>query len=311
MLNKKAIAAFAAAATLVSGLAIATPALADKPVTNGESEVKELNVTFKFTKGDDSVTSRSFKVYCKDGKYGLSKDDIKYGADSIAYSVFNEAKANNNKFASVKGFAFPTTINAGENTVQVSDNAASNDEEHSEEDLQKQAQKQLDDANKISELAQKAEKEGLTFAAKQIRKAKTVEGAQTLLAEAEKAAIETLAQKAEKEGFTFVAKYIRKAKTVEGARALLAEAEKNKKQKPTPVPPAPVPSQPSGNGTGNGTGTGTGTGAAAGNTNNNKTTKNAASTSAPLAKTGAAVALMAVAASVLAGMGAALRKIRH
>ncbi|MFU0572860.1 hypothetical protein ACMZ8B_02885 [Gardnerella greenwoodii] len=32
---------------------------------------------------------------------------------------------------------------------------------------------------------------------------------------------------------------------------------------------------------------------------------------APLAKTGAAVALMAVAASVLAGMGAALRKIRH
>ena len=33
--------------------------------------------------------------------------------------------------------------------------------------------------------------------------------------------------------------------------------------------------------------------------------------SAPLAKTGAAVALAAVAASVLAGMGAALRKIRH
>ncbi|MDK6295829.1 peptidase [Gardnerella swidsinskii] len=32
---------------------------------------------------------------------------------------------------------------------------------------------------------------------------------------------------------------------------------------------------------------------------------------APLAKTGAAVALAAVAASVLAGMGAALRKIRH
>ncbi len=307
MLNKKAIAAFAAAATLVSGLAIATPALADKPVANEGSEVKELNVTFKFTKGDDSVTSRSFKVYCKDGKYGFSKDDIKYGADSIAYSVFEEAKNNNEKFKNVKGVAFPTTINAGENAVQVSDTAASNDEEHSEEDLQKQAQKQLDDANKISELAQKAEKEGLTFAAKQIRKAKTVEGAQTLLAEAEKAAIETLAQKAEKEGFTFVAKYIRKAKTVEGARALLAEAEKNKKQKPTPVPPAPVPSQPSGNGTGNGTGTG----AAAGNTNNNKTTKNAASTSAPLAKTGAAVALMAVAASVLAGMGAALRKIRH
>ena len=39
--------------------------------------------------------------------------------------------------------------------------------------------------------------------------------------------------------------------------------------------------------------------------------KHAAAAAAPLAKTGAAVALAAVAASVLAGMGAALRKIRH
>ena len=39
--------------------------------------------------------------------------------------------------------------------------------------------------------------------------------------------------------------------------------------------------------------------------------KKCADKAAPLAKTGAAVALAAVAASVLAGMGAALRKIRH
>ena len=39
--------------------------------------------------------------------------------------------------------------------------------------------------------------------------------------------------------------------------------------------------------------------------------KSEAKKAAPLAKTGAAVALAAVAASVLAGMGAALRKIRH
>ena len=54
--------------------------------------------------------------------------------------------------------------------------------------------------------------------------------------------IENIAKQAEKEGFTFVAKYIRKAKTVEGARALLAEAEKSKKQEPippAPVPPTP------------------------------------------------------------------------
>ena len=93
----------------------------------------------------------------------------------------------------------------------------------------------------IEALAKKAESEGLTFAAKYIRKAKTVEGAKALLAEAEKSAIEDLAKKAEKEGFNFVAKQIRKAKTVEGARALLAEAEKGKKPAPTPVPPAPKP----------------------------------------------------------------------
>lgn len=123
-----------------------------------------------------------------------------------------------------------------------------------------------------------------------------------------KAEIEKIAQQAEKEGFTFTAKLIRKAKTVEGARALLAEAEKSKKLTPKPINPlTPVPSQPSGNGAG----TGNGAGNVAGNTNDNKTMKNAANVAAPLAKTGAAVALVAVVASVLAGVGAALRKIRH
>ena len=47
-------------------------------------------------------------------------------------------------------------------------------------------------------------------------------------------------------------------------------------------------------------------------TNDKKSDKKAeAKKAAPLAKTGAAVALAAVAASVLAGMGVALRKIRH
>ena len=45
--------------------------------------------------------------------------------------------------------------------------------------------------------------------------------------------------------------------------------------------------------------------------NDKKSDKKSDKKAAPLAKTGAAVALAAVAASVLAGMGAALRKIRH
>ena len=45
--------------------------------------------------------------------------------------------------------------------------------------------------------------------------------------------------------------------------------------------------------------------------NDKKSDKKSDKKAAPLAKTGAAVALAAVAASVLAGMGVALRKIRH
>ena len=94
----------------------------------------------------------------------------------------------------------------------------------------------------IETLAQKAEKEGLSFTAKQIRKAKTLDGANNLLKEAEKSAIETLAQKAEKEGLSFTAKQIRKAKTVEGARALLKFAEDSKlNNKPENKPEAPEP----------------------------------------------------------------------
>lgn len=55
-------------------------------------------------------------------------------------------------------------------------------------------------------------------------------------------AIETLAQKAEKEGLSFTAKQIRKAKTVEGARALLKFAEDSKlNNKPENKPEAPEP----------------------------------------------------------------------
>ncbi|KMT47965.1 hypothetical protein AC070_01050, partial [Fannyhessea vaginae] len=70
-----------------------------------------------------------------------------------------------------------------------------------------------------------------------------------LLKEAEKSAIETVAQKAEKEGLSFTAKQIRKAKTIEGARALLKVAEDSKlNSKPENKPEAPE-SDNSGDGT--------------------------------------------------------------
>lgn len=167
-----------------------------------------------------------------------------------------------------------------------------------------QAKALYEEMNANAEAAKKAAKDGKLDA----DTVKLLAQAKAAFQKIVKAEIEKIAQQAEKEGFTFTAKLIRKAKTVEGARALLAEAEKSKKLTPKPINPlTPVPSQPSGNGAG----TGNGAGNVAGNTNDNKTMKNAANVAAPLAKTGAAVALVAVVASVLAGVGAALRKIRH
>lgn len=171
-----------------------------------------------------------------------------------------------------------------------------------------QAKALYEEMNANAEAAKKAAKDGKLDA----DTVKLLAQAKAAFQKIVKAEIEKIAQQAEKEGFTFTAKLIRKAKTVEGARALLAEAEKSKKLTPKPINPlTPVPSQPSGNGAGTGNGAGNAAGNTNDNKTTKNATKNAANVAAPLAKTGAAVALVAVVASVLAGVGAALRKIRH
>lgn len=171
-----------------------------------------------------------------------------------------------------------------------------------------QAKALYEEMNANAEAAKKAAKDGKLDA----DTVKLLAQAKAAFQKIVKAEIEKIAQQAEKEGFTFTAKLIRKAKTVEGARALLAEAEKSKKLTPKPINPlTPVPSQPSGNGAGTGNGAGNVAGNTNDNKTTKNATKNAANVAAPLAKTGAAVALVAVVASVLAGVGAALRKIRH
>ena len=171
-----------------------------------------------------------------------------------------------------------------------------------------QAKALYDEMNANAEAAKKAAKDGKLDA----DTVKLLAQAKAAFQKIVKAEIEKIAQQAEKEGLTFTAKLIRKAKTVEGARALLAEAEKSKKLTPKPINPlTPIPSQPSGNGAGTGNGAGNAAGNTNDNKTTKNATKNAANVAAPLAKTGAAVALVAVVASVLAGVGAALRKIRH
>ena len=90
---------------------------------------------------------------------------------------------------------------------------------------------------KVEEIANTAESEGLSFTAKYIREAKTVETATNLLKEAEKSAIETMAQKAEKEGLKFYASIIRQAQSVNGARAWLQIGEAELPVKPAVIDP--------------------------------------------------------------------------
>ena len=196
MLNKKAIAAFAAAATLVSGLALAVPALASGPATGSTpstqtgSDVKELaKVSFKFVNGSKSVTTRAVKVYTKDGKYGFSEDAITSSAAQLTEAFLADVK-DNDAVKNVKGVSYPTVITAGVNTVNVSDHAASN-KEQTPEALAHQAEQEAKnpDVTKIAiaDIAIKAKDEGLgRKVVTSILKAKTVEEARTLLADAEK-----------------------------------------------------------------------------------------------------------------------------
>lgn len=176
MLNKKAIAAFAAAATLVSGLALAVPALAangdtsSTPSSQAANDVKKLeNVSFKFVNGKDSATTRAVTVYTKDGKYGFDNNDVSYTAKDITEAFLSEltdskSTSYNASLKDVKGVVYPAAINAGENTVKVSDQAASNKEEHTPEALAQQAEQdaKTPDAAKtaIADIAIKAKDEG-------------------------------------------------------------------------------------------------------------------------------------------------------
>lgn len=125
-------------ATTVSATGQQTPAASQQA-----AEVTELNdVKFTFKMGDKSATTRAVTIYAtKDGHYGFAKDAAKctYTAAQIASAFFAEVTDNDIKNA--EGVAYPEKINAGENTVEVAAKPASNPVEHSDADLQKEAEK--------------------------------------------------------------------------------------------------------------------------------------------------------------------------
>ncbi|EGY58264.1 YSIRK-type signal peptide-containing protein [Lactobacillus iners] len=180
------------------------------------TELKDVKFTFK--DGAKSATTRAVTIYAtKDGHYGFEKDATKctYTAAQIVSAFLNEVTDNDIKDA--QGVAYPEKINAGENTVEVAAKPASNPVEHSDADLQKEAEKKANELqNQFAEEAKKA-----------------------ALAEAKKAAHKAL-NDAGITGAIFH-KAIDNATTVEGIKAYVAETlAAHKTVEPVTPTPAPV-----------------------------------------------------------------------
>lgn len=135
------------------------------------AEVTELkDVKFTFKDGAKSATTRAVTIYAtKDGHYGFEKDATKctYTAAQIVSAFLNEVTDNDIKDA--QGVAYPEKINAGENTVEVAAKHASNPVEHSDADLQKEAEKKANELQ--NQFAEEAKKAALAEAKKAAHKA--------------------------------------------------------------------------------------------------------------------------------------------
>ena len=213
------------------------------------TELKDVKFTFKM--GDKSATTSAVTVYAtKDGHYGFENDAAKCTSTAAQIvSAFLDKVTTNDDIKNAQGVAYPEKINAGENTVEVAAKPASNPVEHSDADLQKEAEKKANELqNQFAEEAKKAalaeakkaahkalNDAGITGAIfhKAIDNATTVEGIKAYVAEtkesAKKSALEAAKKAAHKAlndaGITgaIFHKVIDNAKTVESVKAYVAE----------------------------------------------------------------------------------------
>lgn len=131
-------------ATTVSAAAKPAPQQ-DTPASQQAAEVTELKgVKFTFKMGDKSATTRAVTIYAtKDGHYGFTKDKCTYTAADITVAFLEGVSDSTIK--SAQGIAYPEKIVAGENTVELAAQHASNPVQHSDADLQKEAEKKADE----------------------------------------------------------------------------------------------------------------------------------------------------------------------
>ncbi len=133
-------------ATTVSATAKPAPQQ-DTPASQQAAEVTELKgVKFTFKMGDKSATTRAVTIYAtKDGHYGFEKDAAKCTSTAAQIvSTFLDS-VSDDAIKNAQGVAYPEKIVAGENTVELAAQHASNKVEHSDADLQKEAEKKADE----------------------------------------------------------------------------------------------------------------------------------------------------------------------
>lgn len=227
MLSKKAIAAFAAVATFVSGIAFAMPALASSatPVpakSTGESAKLSPLDTLKKRVNDSGLLSGEIDELVKYLDNNASKvtgygdanaSVVKYVDDKIV-----EYRARHLDVIGLQDLA--------KQVREAGDLKSSNKIFFGSKNERDKAQSAY--VNGKAALVKKAKDEGLTLVANKIKESNynSLSSLEDSLNEAEKYAKEDLVKQAKAKGFNFTATLISKAATLNGARALLNEAQK-------------------------------------------------------------------------------------
>lgn len=233
MLSKKAIAAFAAVATFVSGIAFAMPALASSatpvPANSGGESAKHPSVAKLENRVKNSGLLKSeidelLKYVSKnDSKVTGSGDSnnavVKYVDDKIV-----EYRARHLDVIGLHELA--KQVREANDFKSASDIFFGANGKPATKDKRDKAQSAY--ANGKAALAKKAKDEGLTLVANKIKESNYSSLAllENLLNEAEKYAKEDLIKQAKAKKFNFTATLMSKAATLNGARALFNEAQK-------------------------------------------------------------------------------------
>lgn len=227
MLSKKAIAAFAAVATFVSGIAFAMPALANSATT------------VQTNSGGESAKHPSVaKLENRVKNSGLLKSEIdeilKYLKDHASevtgHGNQNDAVVNQVNSMIVKYRAMHLDViglhDLAKQMREAGDFTSAKKIFYGSKDKRDNAQSAY--VNGKAALVKKAKDEGLTLVANKIKESNysSLASLENLLNEAEKYAKEDLIKQAKAKGFNFTATLMSKAATFSGARALFNEAQK-------------------------------------------------------------------------------------